>query len=135
MKLDQLRRSLLPEAVDYFSDIPWLQKAKRHFGSQVTPGDLRDAAVLVPLVQREAGWQFILTRRTDSLRHHAGQVSFPGGAAETNDSDAAQTAIREAEEEIGLRPAQVEVVGFLPEHPVISGFSVTPVVALSLIHI
>ena len=69
------------------------------------------AAVLVALVARPAGWQVLLTRRTDHLRDHAGQISFPGGRSEPEDADAAATALREAEEEVGLPRHQVQVVG------------------------
>jgi len=90
---------------------------------------LRDAAVLVGLVAREGGWHVLLTRRTDALRHHAGQVSFPGGAVEPGDADAVAAAVREAVEEIGLLPAQVAPLGLLPPLCTITGFRVVPVVA------
>jgi 8-oxo-dGTP pyrophosphatase MutT (NUDIX family) len=101
------------------------------------PGDGRTferepahAAVLVPLVMREQGLQLLLTRRTDHLRDHAGQISFPGGRVEAIDADSEATALREAEEEIGLPPAQAEVIGRLPVYTTITAFLVTPVVAL-----
>lgn len=88
------------------------------------------ASVLVPLVQRPQGLSVLLTRRTEHLRDHAGQISFPGGRAEPHDVDAAATALREAEEEVGLPPHAVEVVGQLPAYTTITRFVVTPVVAL-----
>lgn len=88
------------------------------------------AAVLVPLVRRDDGLRVLLTERTAHLREHAGQVSFPGGRSEPGDADAAATAMREAQEEIGLMPAQVEVIGELPPYATITHFRVTPVVAL-----
>jgi 8-oxo-dGTP pyrophosphatase MutT (NUDIX family) len=88
------------------------------------------ASVLVPLVAHEGGVTVLLTRRTDHLRDHAGQISFPGGRAEEIDADAVHTALREAEEEVGLAPAQVEVIGALPVYTTVTGFHVTPVVAL-----
>jgi 8-oxo-dGTP pyrophosphatase MutT (NUDIX family) len=88
------------------------------------------AAVLVPLVARPQGWQVLLTRRTDHLRDHAGQISFPGGRSEADDADAAATALREAEEEVGLPRQQVQVVGALPAYTTITHFVVTPVVAV-----
>ena len=88
------------------------------------------AAVLVPLVVRDAGLQLLLTRRTEHLRDHAGQISFPGGRVEASDADSEATALREAEEEIGLPHAQVEVIGRLPLYTTITAFVVTPVVAL-----
>jgi 8-oxo-dGTP pyrophosphatase MutT (NUDIX family) len=88
------------------------------------------ASVLVPLVQRADGLHVLLTRRTAHLRDHAGQISFPGGRAETHDVDAAATALREAEEEIGLPHDHVEVIGQLPVYTTVTHFVVTPVVAL-----
>ncbi len=88
------------------------------------------AAVLVPLVAREHGLSVLLTRRTEHLRDHAGQISFPGGRSEPEDLDAAATALREAEEEVGLRRDRVDVVGSLPVYTTVTHFVVTPVVAL-----
>ena len=87
------------------------------------------AAVLCALVDGREGLDVIFTRRVDHLRHHAGQVSFPGGRVDDDDADEEATALREAHEEIGLPPASVTVLGRLHEHPTITGFRVTPVVA------
>jgi 8-oxo-dGTP pyrophosphatase MutT (NUDIX family) len=87
------------------------------------------AAVLVGLVPRAAGLQVLLTRRTEDLRHHAGQVSFPGGRIEPTDVDARAAAIRETTEEIGLSPAVLVPLGYLDPLATITGFRVTPVVA------
>jgi 8-oxo-dGTP pyrophosphatase MutT (NUDIX family) len=93
------------------------------------------AAVLVALVQRPAtamddGLHVLLTMRTEHLRDHAGQISFPGGRCEPEDDGPAATALREAEEEVGLPHAQVEVIGQLPSYTTVTSFVVTPVVAL-----
>lgn len=88
------------------------------------------AAVLVGLVNRPEGLQVLLTRRTEHLRDHAGQISFPGGRCEPDDAHAEATALREASEEVGLDPARVEVLGRLPEYTTITRYVVTPVVAL-----
>ena len=87
------------------------------------------ASVLVPLVLRDA-MTVLLTQRTDHLNDHPGQISFPGGRAEESDADAIATALREAHEEIGLEPFEVEILGSLPTYTTSTGFIVTPVVAL-----
>ena len=87
------------------------------------------ASVLVPLVLRSE-MTVLLTQRTDHLNDHPGQISFPGGRAETSDADAVATALREAHEEIGLEPFEIEVLGSLPTYTTSTGFIVTPVVAL-----
>jgi len=92
--------------------------------------ELTRAAVLVPLVVRDSGITVLLTQRTAHLRDHAGQISFPGGRCEDSDTSVEHTALREAQEEVGLDPAQVEVLGLLPEYRTGSGFSIMPVVAL-----
>lgn len=88
------------------------------------------ASVLVPIVRRPDGLRVLLTRRTDHLRDHAGQISFPGGRAEPTDADAVATALREAEEEVGLPPDCVEVIGAMPHYTTVTRFVVTPVVGL-----
>lgn len=91
---------------------------------------LRPAAVLVGLVDRGEGLQVLLTRRTEVLRHHAGQISFPGGRIEGHDADPVAAALREAHEEIGLEPAQARTLGYLDPFVTITGFHVFPVVAV-----
>lgn len=93
-------------------------------------GPLRDAAVLVPLIDRPEGLTVLLTRRTAHLANHAGQISFPGGRVEPDDADREATALREAAEEVGLDPARVEVLGDLDLYLTRTGFQVVPVVAL-----
>ena len=88
------------------------------------------ASVLVPLVQRQDGLHVLLTRRTDHLHDHAGQISFPGGRQEPEDADETATALRETLEEIGLHQRHVEVLGRLPVYTTVTRFVVTPVVAL-----
>jgi 8-oxo-dGTP pyrophosphatase MutT (NUDIX family) len=88
-----------------------------------------EAAVLVGLVPRDNGLRVLLTRRTDSLRHHAGQVSFPGGRIEADDRDVIAAALREAHEEIGLEHGLATPLGFLDPLITITGFRVLPVVA------
>src|SRR5687767_120495 len=88
------------------------------------------AAVLIPVVAHPGGLTVLFTQRTTQLRSHSGQVSFPGGRAEPGDASAEFTALREAEEEIGLPRARVEVLGRLPEYLTRSGYRVTPVIGL-----
>jgi len=97
----------------------------RHF-----PKDPVPAAVLVPLVDRPTGMTVLLTQRASQLARHAAQIAFPGGRVDDTDADVASAALREAQEEIGLEPARVQVFGYLPDHVVISGFRVTPVLGL-----
>jgi len=82
------------------------------------------------LVLREPGLTVLLTQRTAHLANHAGQISFPGGRMEEEDTDAIETALRETEEEIGLDRRHVELLGFLDPYVTITGFLVTPVVGL-----
>jgi 8-oxo-dGTP pyrophosphatase MutT (NUDIX family) len=88
------------------------------------------AAVLVPFVDRPEGLTILLTQRASQMAKHAAQVSFPGGRLDATDADAASAALREAREEVGLDPARVRVFGYLPDHLVISGYRVTPVLSL-----
>lgn len=88
------------------------------------------AAVLVPLVVRADAPSLLLTKRTDHLHHHPGQISFPGGRVEAQDSTPVDTALRETEEEIGLDRRHVELLGALPDYYTGTGFRVTPVVGL-----
>lgn len=97
----------------------------------VTPKEttLSPSAVLVPIVERHHGLQLLLTQRTDHLRHHAGQISFPGGRMDRTDKDLIHTALRETHEEIGIPSRLINVMGKLPLQPTISGFMIQPVVA------
>ena len=86
------------------------------------------AAVLVPIVNHPGGLTLMLTQRTAHLHDHAGQISFPGGRVDDGDSDRIATALREAEEETGLNPSRVEIIGRLPDYDIPTGFRVTPIV-------
>ena len=88
------------------------------------------AAVLIPVIAHPQGLTVLFTQRTPHLRSHSGQVSFPGGRAEPGDANAEFTALREAQEEIGLSPTAVEVLGRLPDYRTRTGYRVTPVVGL-----
>jgi 8-oxo-dGTP pyrophosphatase MutT (NUDIX family) len=91
---------------------------------------LTAAAVLVPIVRREPELTVIFTQRTTHLKAHSGQVSFPGGRAEPHDPTPEFTALREAQEEIGLPMERVEVLARMPDYLTRTGFRVTPVVGL-----
>ena len=90
---------------------------------------LRDAAVLVALMPSTDGAQLVLTKRSSALKHHPGQIAFPGGKRD-GDETLATTALREAEEEIGLDRNQVRLIGTLPSHETVTSFQVTPHVAI-----
>jgi 8-oxo-dGTP pyrophosphatase MutT (NUDIX family) len=90
------------------------------------------AGVLIPLVKQDTqnGWQVILTRRADHLKHHPGEISFPGGRYETSDQSLHHTAIRETNEEIGIAYDHIELIGKLPTQATVSQYYVTPYVAI-----
>ncbi|MBS1230481.1 MAG: hydrolase [Proteobacteria bacterium] len=92
--------------------------------------ELTPASVLFPIVLRQGGPSVLLTQRTAHLKDHPGQISFPGGRVEPEDDSPAATALREAQEEIGLSARHVEILGYLPEYRTGTGFRVTPVVAV-----
>lgn len=94
------------------------------------PEPVQPAAVLVGLIPQTDGAHVVLTRRNEQLRHHAGQVSFPGGRIESSDASPAAAALREATEEIGLQPAQAQVLGYLDPLLTITGFRVLPTVVM-----
>ncbi|MFO7858938.1 MAG: CoA pyrophosphatase [Ectothiorhodospiraceae bacterium] len=98
-----------------------------HNGVPATRG-LRHAAVLVPVIARDDGHHLLLTRRSESLNQHAGQISFPGGCLDPTDPSLLQAALREAHEETGLAPEQVSVLGALSPHATPSGFLIHPFV-------
>jgi 8-oxo-dGTP pyrophosphatase MutT (NUDIX family) len=123
-------------------DAGWL---RRRFAAAHPPGETlygdqgadaeraaarRAASVLVPIVARPGALTVLLTRRTAHLREHSGQVAFPGGRAEAHDDGPEATALRETQEEIGLAPRHVELLGKLSDYHTRTGYRITPVVAL-----
>jgi 8-oxo-dGTP pyrophosphatase MutT (NUDIX family) len=101
--------------------------AAAHEGASIREA-LIPAAVLVPLIDVDGEVLMLFTQRADHLSAHAGQVSFPGGTVDVGDASLAATALREAEEEIGLSAQAVRVLGRLPQQTTVSGFAVTPII-------
>ena len=97
-------------------------------GHDRAPGERRAAAVLLGLVDRPSGPSIILTQRTAPLRDHTGQISLPGGRLEPEDAGPAEAALREAQEEIGLDPQRVDLLGGLRHYDTVTGFRIHPVV-------
>ena len=89
---------------------------------------LRPAGVLAPVIDGPEGLRLLLTKRSSRLKHHPGQIAFPGGKQDEGDADVIAAALREADEEIGLPASHVEILGHLPAHETVTGFLVTPVI-------
>ncbi len=107
-------------------------------GSENWPADMRralseslqPAGVLIPVIERETSLNVLLTRRAAELKHHAGQISFPGGRMEQHDKDIQATALRETHEEVGIPPDKVSVIGYLEPMPTVTGYAVTPIIGV-----
>ena len=95
----------------------------------VIDGELRDAAVLVPVIEREDAHYLMFIKRSEDLGQHPGQMSFPGGGREPDDDDLIETALREAIEEVGVVASEAELIGRLDDIRTVTGYAVTPVVA------
>jgi 8-oxo-dGTP pyrophosphatase MutT (NUDIX family) len=103
----------------------WPAALRERLTAKLTP-----AGVLIPVIERGRELSVLLTQRSAELKHHAGQISFPGGRMEEHDEDVAMTALRETHEEVGIEPQHVSVIGYLGPMPTITGYAVTPVVGL-----
>lgn len=121
VNLERLHKALL--------SAPSVDISPHQDGIVIDSETLTPAAVLLPIVLHPNAPSVLLTKRTAHLADHPGQISFPGGRVEAGDASRAHTALREAEEEIGLLSQQVSVVGYLPDYATVTGFRVTPVVA------
>lgn len=115
-RIDMISRALNPVQVQDDTDKPKMSGQ-------------RGAAVLIPMVQRDEGWQVLLTQRPETMPHHAGQISFPGGRIESGESSV-DAALRETYEEVGIKPNQVQLIGRLDSFNAISNFRVTPFVGV-----
>lgn len=123
--LDHVKRALSRKDTAISSDFD-LNPGGRP--EQFVNARMRPAAVLLALVEGKNGLNVILTKRASHLKHHPGQIAFPGGKVEATDTNTIAAALREANEEIGLPDGYVEVLGLLPIHETITSFEVTPVV-------
>jgi 8-oxo-dGTP pyrophosphatase MutT (NUDIX family) len=109
---------------------PGLIASNEGFDGDPDRAPMKCAAVLIPLIRWQEQWHLVFTRRTDTVEHHKGQVSFPGGGCDSHESDPATTALREAHEEIGLLPGDVHLLGRLNDIVTITKYRVTPVVGI-----
>ncbi|MDR3054598.1 MAG: CoA pyrophosphatase [Zoogloeaceae bacterium] len=125
--LQHLRACLAPEPVAATDEDDFADKAA---AMDIEEATLTPSAVLFAIVQRKEGARALLTRRADHLRDHPGQISFPGGRMEACDPSPIHTALREAEEEIGLTQNLPQIQGYLPTYRTATGFLIYPVVAL-----
>ncbi len=123
LDLPELRRRFA--SADPPPETVYGDEGTRPGGEALTP-----AAVLVPIVARDAEFTMLFTRRAAHLRDHSGQVSFPGGRVAAGDPSPEATALRESREEIGLDPRHIELLGRLPEYRTRTGFCITPVIGL-----
>lgn len=124
MTLEQQLKDLIGAAGTQSSDFDLIAR------TPAPETGLRAAAVLLAVTEGAAPPWLYLTKRSSHLRHHPGQVSLPGGKVEPSDLSPEAAALREAQEEIGLDPAQVRLLGRLPTHETVTGFSVVPVIGL-----
>ncbi len=125
-RIDAIRTRLLP-APEVIEDALGLEPDWMPDAPPASPPV--PAAVLIALVERGDGHTVLYTERSSTLRSHSGQVSFPGGKIEPEDADPAAAALREAREEVGLRPGDAEILGYLPSYYSGTNYLITPVVA------
>lgn len=129
MLRERLKETRLPDdplAVSMPSgSASWPDSVRERLTDVLTP-----AGVLIPVMVRRRELSVLLTQRSAALKHHAGQISFPGGRMEEHDTDVCVTALRETHEEVGIEPQHVSVIGYLGPMPTLTGYAVTPVVGL-----
>lgn len=124
-KLASTRLPTSPNVLDGGLPKGWPDSFRQHLQT-----DMVAAGVLLPIVEHQHELSVLFTERSAGLKHHPGQISFPGGRMESFDADVRHTALRETEEEVGIFAAQIEVLGYLDMLPTITGYVVTPVVGL-----
>ncbi len=117
-----LKNACQPDSDNLYIEVP--------YPSELLNGDPRPAAVLIPLLRKEDAWEILFTRRTETLPEHSGQVAFPGGRSDPDDATPEATALREAREEIGLNPADVQILGRLKYYLTVTNYRVTPIVGI-----
>ncbi|KJY84895.1 DNA mismatch repair protein MutT [Vibrio galatheae] len=126
--LSELNKTHLIQRFQLHQTVDYHQEALKRV-SHLNQIHLRKASVLVGFVERDNGIHVLFTRRAKHLKHHPGQVSFPGGKFEPSDIDLSHTAVRETYEEVGIEPSQIQIFGQMPELVTISRFTVTPFLA------
>ncbi|MEZ8101457.1 CoA pyrophosphatase [Vibrio bivalvicida] len=126
--LSELNKSHLIQQFQMHQTVDYHQEAIKRV-SHLNQSNLRKASVLIGFVERTHGINVLFTRRAKHLKHHPGQVSFPGGKFETTDLDLSHTALRETFEEVGIEQDKIEIFGQMPELVTISRFTVTPYLA------
>ena len=127
--LDQSRLNLAWIRQRFDRPPTWQPEITGEHGLSSAKKKFTDASVLIAMVERENGLYLLFTRRTEHLAQHPGQISFPGGRVDAEDNSVIETALREAQEEIGLNRKHVDVFGTLPDYFTWTGYRVTPVVA------
>jgi len=117
------------EFLNLFKLSPLAESSHQFRYSLVSDRPTRQAAVLIAITERNNQLEILLTKRAKHLKHHAGQISFPGGKAEAHDDNLKVTAVREFEEEVGIKREQLDLLGCMHPYQTISGFDVLPVIA------
>ncbi|MEF1255937.1 MULTISPECIES: CoA pyrophosphatase [unclassified Vibrio] len=126
--LSELNKNHIIQRFQLLQTVDYNQEALKRV-AHLKQSHLRKASVLIGFVEREHGLNIIFTRRARHLKHHPGQISFPGGKYEASDSNLAETALRETFEEVGIDRNKIEIFGQMPELVTISKFTVTPFLA------